>query len=106
MKKRLLAAVSAGLCLGGLGTEAMAQSSVTIYGIIDTGVEYLNHTNAAGQGKLRTLPLLRQDAFEAMSSLSAHCHLGQPCLWVRRGEQAGKLASRLNHRYGTHPLAL
>jgi len=57
VKKRLLAAVSAGLCLGGLGTEAMAQSSVTIYGIIDTGVEYLNHTNAAGQGKLRTLPL-------------------------------------------------
>lgn len=56
MKKALLAAVSAGLFLG-VVDHAKAQSSVTIFGIIDTGVEYLNHTNAAGQGKLRTLPL-------------------------------------------------
>jgi hypothetical protein len=56
--------------------------------------------------KLCTLPLLRQHPFEATSRLNAHCHLGQPRLWVRRGEQAGKLASRLNHRYRTHALPL
>ncbi|MCA1326850.1 porin [Herbaspirillum sp. alder98] len=52
-----MAAVSAGLALGTVCATATAQSSVIIYGIIDTGVEYVNHTNAAGQGKLRTLPL-------------------------------------------------
>ncbi|WP_034300493.1 porin [Herbaspirillum sp. RV1423] len=57
MKKSLSAAVCTGLFLGAASAAAVAQSSVTIYGIIDTGVEYLNHTNAAGQGKLRTLPL-------------------------------------------------
>lgn len=37
--------------------QARAQGSVTVYGIVDTGVEYLNHANAAGQGKFRTLAL-------------------------------------------------
>ncbi len=30
-----------------------AQSSVTLYGIIDTGVEYVSHANAAGDGVFR-----------------------------------------------------
>ncbi|AJK49677.1 porin [Burkholderia plantarii] len=32
---------------------AAAQSSVTLYGIIDTGIEYVSHANAAGKGLLR-----------------------------------------------------
>ena len=32
---------------------AQAQSSVTLYGIIDTGLEYVSHANAAGNGVLR-----------------------------------------------------
>jgi predicted porin len=32
---------------------AMAQSSVTLYGVADIGVEYLNHANASGNGLVR-----------------------------------------------------
>ena len=56
--------------------------------------------------ELRPLPLLRQHAFEATVRLDAHGHLGQPRFWVRGSEQAGKLTSRLNHRYRTHTLPL
>ena len=34
-------------------TAAFAQSSVTLYGIIDTGVEYVSHANAAGDRVFR-----------------------------------------------------
>ena len=34
------------------GTAA-AQSSVTLYGIIDTGIEYVSHANAAGKSVFR-----------------------------------------------------
>lgn len=36
-----------------IGGAANAQSSVTLYGLIDTGVEYVSHANAAGHGVLR-----------------------------------------------------
>ena len=32
---------------------AAAQSSVTLYGIIDTGIEYVSHANAAGKSAFR-----------------------------------------------------
>jgi predicted porin len=35
------------------GASAFAQSSVTLYGIIDTGVEYVSHANAAGDNVIR-----------------------------------------------------
>ena len=38
--------ISGALCA--LSTTALAQSSVTLYGIVDTGVEYVSHANAAG----------------------------------------------------------
>jgi predicted porin len=34
-------------------TAAIAQSSVTLYGIIDTGIEYVSHANAAGDHLFR-----------------------------------------------------
>lgn len=42
---------AAGCCA--LSASAYAQSSVTLYGIIDTGVEYVTHANAAGDGVAR-----------------------------------------------------
>jgi predicted porin len=35
-------------------SSAFAQSSVTLYGVLDTGVEYVTHANAAGNSILRT----------------------------------------------------
>lgn len=32
----------------------IGQSSVILYGVIDTGVEYVSHANAAGDGVVRT----------------------------------------------------
>lgn len=49
MKKYYLAAALAGtLC-----TAAQAQSSVTLYGVIDTNLEFLNHADAAGGSLVR-----------------------------------------------------
>jgi predicted porin len=31
-----------------LSTTAFAQSSVTFYGIVDTGIEYVSHANEGG----------------------------------------------------------
>jgi hypothetical protein len=56
--------------------------------------------------ELGTLPLLGQHTLETTSHLNAHGHFGQPRLWVRGGEQASKLTSRLNHRYRTYTLSL
>ncbi len=39
--------------LGALATSAFAQSGVTLYGIVDTGVEYVSHANAAGDHVFR-----------------------------------------------------
>jgi predicted porin len=49
MKKIPGAAVAAMFC----STAALAQSQVTMYGIIDTGVEYVTHVNAAGDSVVR-----------------------------------------------------
>jgi predicted porin len=57
VKKNLLSAVSAGFLLGAFCMHAEAQSNVTIYGIIDTGMEYMNHANANGDSKIRSLGL-------------------------------------------------
>lgn len=48
MKKTALAlAVLAALCLN---EQAAAQTNVQIYGILDAGVEYVNHANPNGGG--------------------------------------------------------
>ncbi|WP_444635014.1 porin [Cupriavidus oxalaticus] len=48
--KRILSI--AGAMLAAAATHAHAQSSVTLYGVADAGIEYLNHVpNAAGQGE-------------------------------------------------------
>jgi predicted porin len=39
--------------IGLVSASAYAQSSVTLYGILDTGVEYVSHANAAGDGLVR-----------------------------------------------------
>ena len=39
--------------LGTLATSTFAQSGVTLYGILDTGVEYVSHANAAGNHVFR-----------------------------------------------------
>ena len=49
IKTRLL--ISSALCA--LSTAALAQSSVTLYGIVDTGIEYVSHANAAGDHVFR-----------------------------------------------------
>jgi predicted porin len=41
----------AGLCLA--GPTAYAQTNVTIYGLMDTGLEYVSHANTAGNGLFR-----------------------------------------------------
>ncbi|WP_207004664.1 porin [Trinickia mobilis] len=49
MKYGRIAAVAAGM----FSAAAFAQSSVTLYGIMDTGVEYVTHANAAGDHLIR-----------------------------------------------------
>ena len=44
-----IAAVAAGL----FSTTAFAQSSVTLYGVLDTGIEYVSHANVAGDHVIR-----------------------------------------------------
>lgn len=57
MKIGLRTAVCAGACLAGLGSNAAAQGNVTVFGLIDTGLEYINHVDAAGNDKVRATPL-------------------------------------------------
>jgi predicted porin len=47
-----------GVLLAGvsMGCVAHAQSSVTLYGVVDTGLEYVSHANAAGQPVVRIPP--------------------------------------------------
>jgi predicted porin len=51
MKKILGGAVAAAAVL--CSTAVLAQSQVTMYGIVDTGVEYVTHVNAAGDSVVR-----------------------------------------------------
>lgn len=39
-----------GGALLGFATSGFAQGSVTLYGILDTGVEYVSQANSAGKG--------------------------------------------------------
>lgn len=50
MKKALVVALA---LTGGWASTTHAQSSVTLYGIIDTGIEYVSHANAAGDSLVR-----------------------------------------------------
>jgi predicted porin len=52
VKHRALVAL-AGALLSASTTAAFAQSSVTLYGIIDTGIEFVSHANAAGKSLFR-----------------------------------------------------
>jgi predicted porin len=45
--------IAAALVLSSISTMVCAQSSVTLYGILDTGVEYVSHSNAAGDSVVR-----------------------------------------------------
>lgn len=48
MQRTTLSLASALALYGALGAPAYAQSNVTLYGLIDAGVERLNHTSAGG----------------------------------------------------------
>ncbi|AYR24371.1 porin [Herbaspirillum rubrisubalbicans] len=50
MKKSSMLLLAAGLTTGG---AAFAQSNVTIYGIVDTSIHYLNNANAKGNSNVR-----------------------------------------------------
>ncbi|WP_153041253.1 porin [Paraburkholderia monticola] len=45
--------IATALVLSSVSALACAQSSVTLYGIVDTGVEYVSHANAAGDSVVR-----------------------------------------------------
>ncbi|NIE65243.1 porin [Burkholderia sp. Ax-1719] len=45
--------IAAGAALLGASAAACAQSSVTLYGIVDTGIEYVSHANAVGDAVVR-----------------------------------------------------
>ena len=53
MKKTALSL--AALAALSLGTSAQAQTSVQVYGLVDAGVEYLNHANAAGDSVVKVV---------------------------------------------------
>ncbi|MFM0349807.1 porin [Paraburkholderia sp. RL17-347-BIC-D] len=46
-----VALVTAGICYASI--SAVHAQSMTLYGIVDTGVEYINHANAGGRSTLR-----------------------------------------------------
>jgi predicted porin len=54
---------------------ACAQSAVTVYGIVDTGVEYLSHVNAAGNSQVR-MPSLAGGMFPSRLGLRGSEDLG------------------------------
>lgn len=49
MKVKLFAVAA----LAAMSQLAVAQSSVTLYGVVDAGVEYLNHASATGNSLTR-----------------------------------------------------
>src|ERR1700748_3545405 len=54
MKLGTFAKLTVAAAAASLGAQAaMAQSSVTMYGILDTGVEYLTHADAKGDSLVR-----------------------------------------------------
>src|SRR5580692_2132395 len=52
MKQRAVATI-AGATLAAFAPHVFAQSSVTLYGIVDTGIEFVSHANAAGDKVFR-----------------------------------------------------
>jgi predicted porin len=52
-KCRMAARAGVALALGGAAAAAHAQTSVTLYGLIDTAVRYTTHANAAGDSKVQ-----------------------------------------------------
>ncbi|MEX4003950.1 porin [Paraburkholderia sp. EG285A] len=48
MKSHITRTIMLGLSCAGIAAVAQAQSTVTLYGIVDAGVEYANHTSANG----------------------------------------------------------
>lgn len=107
--------IAAGVVMAGISATASAQSSVTLYGIVDTGVEYVSHSNAAGQGVVRMpgitgeLPSRwgirgREDLGNGLSAIFAL----EDGFNVRNGamNQGGRMFGRqawvgLDSRYGT-----
>ncbi|HZZ09265.1 MAG TPA: porin [Paraburkholderia sp.] len=52
-KARVAIALTVGALSGGLSGMARAQSSVTLYGLVDTAIRYTTHVNAAGDDKVQ-----------------------------------------------------
>ncbi|MFP6562665.1 porin [Paraburkholderia sp. B3] len=52
-KRRAAAQVAVAVVLGGTGAAAHAQSSVTLYGLIDTAIRYTTHADKAGDDKIQ-----------------------------------------------------
>ena len=52
-KFQMAARVTVAMALGGAAAAAHAQSSVTLYGLVDTAVRYTTHANAAGDDKVQ-----------------------------------------------------
>jgi predicted porin len=52
-KRRAAAQVAVAMALGGAGAAAHAQSSVTLYGLIDTAIRYTTHADKAGDDKIQ-----------------------------------------------------
>jgi predicted porin len=111
MKKYVCGAVAIGACLG--SSVAMAQT--VIYGIVDTGVEYVTNTNAAGKSLVK-MPSLT-GSFPSRIGFRGTEDLGGDLKAVYALEtgfapdtgalgQGGRLFGRqayvgLKHRYGT-----
>lgn len=53
--KKSVAAALAGIAAAGLGSSALAQSSVTVYGIVDTGIEHVTNVGPTG-GSVTRMP--------------------------------------------------
>jgi predicted porin len=51
MRMSWIGTVGAGLALA--STSVLAQGSITLYGLMDTGIEYVSHANAAGDHVIR-----------------------------------------------------
>jgi predicted porin len=50
---RVKSASVVGMAFGFLSVTAYAQNNVTVYGLLDTGIEYVSHADAAGHGVTR-----------------------------------------------------
>src|SRR5258708_35218362 len=93
-------------------STAFAQSSVTLYGIIDTGIEYVSHANANGDRVIR-MPGITGE-YPSRWGLRGRVDLGgrriikkkmESCLKVRAGDldQGGSLSVRHARVGPNHP---